>query len=221
MTTTDKPDVRIWKVADLIPYAKNAKKHPPDQVKALAAQIELRGWTQPIIIDETGNIIGGHGRRLAAIELGRTTVPVIVMTGLSADEIDAMRLADNRVASNEYDAVLIQEEIARLYEKGVDMELTAYNPKELDFLTTDLSQFDDSVFVDDLNEAVEEQKNNNAAEQEKVDVTSAPIADALGFKRLTIAQSRRVRAWMLGVESDTGEKGVDALMKFLDQAGVA
>lgn len=221
MTTINKPSIELWNVADLIPYAKNAKKHPPEQVKALAAQIKLRGWTQPIIIDENGGIIGGHGRRLAALELGLTKVPVIVMTGLTPDEIDAMRLADNRVASNEYDAVLIQEEIARLYEKGVDMELTAYNPKELDFLTSDLSQFDDSVFVDDLNDAVEEQKTNNAAEQEKVDVTSAPIADALGFKRLTIAQSRRVRAWMLNVEAETGEKGVDAFMKFLDQAGVA
>lgn len=220
MTTINKPSVELWDVADLIPYAKNAKKHPPEQIKALAAQIKLRGWTQPIIIDENGGIIGGHGRRLAALELGLTKVPVIVMTGLTPDEIDAMRLADNRVASNDYDAVLIQEEISRLYEKGFDLELTAFNDKELEFLTADLGKFDEDVFVDDLNEAVETQKNENAAEQEKVDVSSAPIADAFGFKRLTIAQSRRVRAWFLGLESETKEKGVDALMKHLDQVGV-
>lgn len=219
--TIEKPTIELWPVADLIPYAKNAKKHPPDQIKALAAQITLRGWTQPIIIDENGVIIGGHGRRLAAIELGREKVPVIIMKGITPAEADAMRLADNRVASNDYDTVLIQEEIARLYADGeIDLSITAFNDKELDFLQSDLGELNLEALVDDISGAVETQKEENKAEQDKTDVSSAPIADALGFKRCTISQSRRLRTWMIRLEADTGEKGVDALMKHFDQTGV-
>lgn len=220
MTSELKPTVELWNVNDLVPYLKNAKKHPPEQIKNLAGQIKLRGWTQPIIIDPDGSIIGGHGRRLAALELGMTKVPVIVMHGLTADEVDAMRLADNRVSSNEYDTNLIQEEISRLYEGGFDLTMTAFNEKELEFLSTDLADFNEEAFVEDISSAVETQKVNNIEEQEKIDVSSAPLADAFGFKRLTVAQSRRVRTFIIRLENETGLVGAEALMKFFDQTGV-
>ncbi|MCV5918272.1 ParB N-terminal domain-containing protein, partial [Escherichia coli] len=54
----------------LKPYERNAKLHPPDQVRRLAATIRAHGWDQPIVVEPDGTIIKGHGRRLAAIELG-------------------------------------------------------------------------------------------------------------------------------------------------------
>ena len=68
-------------VASLVPYARNARTHSPAQVAAIAASIREWGWTVPVLVDDAGGIIAGHGRILAAQKLGITEVPVMVAAG--------------------------------------------------------------------------------------------------------------------------------------------
>jgi ParB-like chromosome segregation protein Spo0J len=64
-------------VKDLIPYARNARTHSPEQIAQIAASIREWGWTVPILVDETSGIIAGHGRVLAAQKLRLLDVPVM------------------------------------------------------------------------------------------------------------------------------------------------
>lgn len=219
MTEPNKIGVELWDIERLVPYEQNAKKHPADQIKKLATAIKAYGWTQPIVVDADGVIIAGHGRRLAALELGLKKVPVVCRKDLSKAEADALRLADNRVASTEYDTSLLQEELARLASEDIDLSSMGFDEKELTFLTADLGEFNDDVFIDDIGAAVEEQKAQNTQKAAEVDSSAAPVADALGFKRVTVAQSREIRELMGRAETRTGQKGADALLAVL-RAGV-
>lgn len=68
-------------VADLIPYARNARTHSDEQVGQIAASIKEWGWTVPVLIDEDGGIIAGHGRIMAAHRLDIEDVPCMVAVG--------------------------------------------------------------------------------------------------------------------------------------------
>lgn len=209
------PNVELFEVAKLVPYERNAKKHPPEQISALAAMIKANGWTQPIVVDRNNVIIVGHGRRMAALQLGLKRVPVIKRADLSDDEVKAMRLADNRVTSTDYDGDMIKIELSELSGAEFDMTLTGFSDKELDFLTADLGQMDDGAFVEDVNEAVAEQRRENEEKEAAVDQSAAPIGDALGFKRCTVAQSRAFRGYMTAIEAKTGQIGAEALLSHL------
>ncbi|MTH61186.1 ParB/Srx family N-terminal domain-containing protein [Paracoccus litorisediminis] len=220
--TTNSPAIEIWPIEDLIPYEANAKKHPEAQIEKLATTITKMGWTQPIVVWGNGEIIAGHGRRLAALKIGLPKVPVIVRRDLTKAEADALRLADNRVTSTEYDQGLIQEELIRLNSEllGTDLSLTdmGFDEKEITFVLADLGEMDEDFFATDISAAVEEQKVQAAAEVEATDEIAAPVVDALGFKRVTIAQSRAIRDAMGKVEAKTGKKGVEALIAVLEAA---
>lgn len=66
--------VEMWQVADLVPYAKNARQHPPEQIDQIAASMERFGFTIPMLVAEDGTIIAGHGRLMAAAQLGLATI---------------------------------------------------------------------------------------------------------------------------------------------------
>lgn len=76
---------------------RNARLHPPEQIHQLAEVIRSRGFGAPIIADENGEILAGHGRLLAAVEAGLSEVPVIQVSGMTPDEADTFRLLDNRL----------------------------------------------------------------------------------------------------------------------------
>jgi ParB-like chromosome segregation protein Spo0J len=213
--------IEIWDVDKLIPYEANAKKHPEDQVKKLATSIQKFGWTSPIVVWQNGDIIAGHGRRLAAIHLGLKRVPVICRRDLTRAEADALRLADNRVTSTDYDQELIQAELQRLGEELslLDIKLTdlGFDQKEIDFSIADLGEIDDSLFVDDVADAVAQQKVQNERKVEATDEIAAPVVDALGFKRVTIAESRLIRDAMVKIETRTGKKGAEAFVEFMSE----
>ncbi len=214
-------ETEIWAVKDLRPYEKNAKKHSPEQVKTLAGLIKEHGWTQPIVVDgekNRGSLVVGHGRRLAAIELGLEKVPVRVLYGYSEAEIDALRIADNRVTSTDYDTSLLQEEIAKLDAEGIDVLGLGFSEKEVEFLTSDLGEFDENMFVEDIVSAVEKQTEENRAAVETTDSQTAHVGDALGFKRVTVAQLRAIRGFMSKIETKTGKKGVEALVAHIEGA---
>jgi len=105
------------------PYENNPRVITPDAVDAVARSIEQFGWLRgrPIVVDADGVIIIGHTRRLAALQLGRKTVPVVVAEHLSADDANACRLVDNRTGEQtawDYDALA-----AELRDMGDDADL--------------------------------------------------------------------------------------------------
>jgi len=116
---------------DLIPYAKNAKKHPEDQIDKLAGQIDAFGFDQPIVVDSSNVIIKGHGRLLAAKKLNLQKVPVIMQ---DLDEYQAMaaRIADNKVTSLEYDAQMMGFDLGTLQMHDFDMKLTGMDFGEIE-----------------------------------------------------------------------------------------
>jgi DNA modification methylase len=114
-------------VASLVPYARNARTHSESQVDAIAASIREWGWTSPVLIDEAGMIIAGHGRVMAAQCLGIGDVPVMVATGWSEDQKRAYVLADNQIALGAgWDDDLLRVELGDLASAGFDLSLLAF-----------------------------------------------------------------------------------------------
>jgi DNA modification methylase len=116
----------------LLPYAQNARTHSDAQVDQLAASIREWGWTIPVLVDEAGMIIAGHGRILAARKLGLQEVPVMVARGWSESKRRAYVLADNRLALNAgWDKDLLGTELQALNDEGFDMPLLGFDELEL------------------------------------------------------------------------------------------
>ena len=144
-----------WRqIADLIPYARNARTHSDEQVAQIAASIKEFGWTNPILVDGDNGIIAGHGRLAAARKLGNTEVPVIELTGLSEAQKRAYILADNKLALNAgWDNDLLAEELKELKDLNFDLELTGFSDKELaDFLAEEVEGLTDEDAVPDVPE---------------------------------------------------------------------
>lgn len=115
-------------VESLIPYARNARTHSDAQVAQLAASIQEWGWTTPVLIDEAGSIIAGHGRVMAARKLGIEDVPVMVARGWSEAQRRAYVLADNQLATNAgWDMDLLKVELGDLDGMGFDLNLIGFD----------------------------------------------------------------------------------------------
>ncbi len=88
--------VTWWKLEEIIPYSRNARKIPSQAIDKVAASIREFGWRQPIVVDSQGVIICGHTRLLAAQKLGLEQAPVHVADNLTPAQVRAYRLLDNR-----------------------------------------------------------------------------------------------------------------------------
>jgi len=129
------------KVKDLIPYARNARTHSDAQVAQIAASIREWGWTNPILVDETGNIIAGHGRVLAARQLNITDVPVMTATGWTDAQKRAYILADNQLALNAgWDTELLRVEVGELASEGFSLDLIGFDDDFLANLLNDTTE---------------------------------------------------------------------------------
>lgn len=117
-------------------YPVNAKKHPKAQIDAIARSIQEFGFNVPIIIDEHGEIIAGHGRYLAAKQLEFAQVPCIRLNDLSDAQIRAFRLADNKISTmGDVDMEKVVHELTALNAEGLDVSLTGFDPSVLDIDT--------------------------------------------------------------------------------------
>jgi hypothetical protein len=124
-------------VAGLVPYARNARTHSPEQVAQIAASIREWGWTVPVLVDESGTIIAGHGRVLAAQQLGLPDVAVMVASGWSEAKRRAYTIADNRLAlSAGWDEAMLSTELSDLASVGFDLDLLVFDAQELGALLT-------------------------------------------------------------------------------------
>jgi len=124
--------VEKWSIDKLIPYARNARTHSEEQIGQLAASIKEWGWTTPVLVDEQGSIIAGHGRTLAAQKLKMKEVPVMVARGWSEAKKRAYVLADNKLAMNAgWDNEMLALELAEIAELGFDLDMLGFDPDEL------------------------------------------------------------------------------------------
>ncbi len=140
-------------LARLIPYARNARTHDDDQVAKIAASIVEFGWLNPVLIDDAGNVIAGHGRLLAAQKLGLDVVPVLRASHLTPAQARAYRLTDNRLSElGGWDDALLSDELHALNELGFDLELTGFDEADLDRL---LAPLDETGAAEDENELPE------------------------------------------------------------------
>jgi len=127
--------VQIVPIASVVPYARNPRKNAGAVAKVAASLAEF-GWRQPIVVDSANVIVVGHTRLLAAQQLGMTEVPVHVADGLTANQIKAYRIADNRVHEEaEWDDELLALELGDLRDAGMDLALTGFDEDELARLT--------------------------------------------------------------------------------------
>ena len=117
-------------IGALTPYERNAKLHSPEQVRKIADSIREFGFISPCLIDREGNVIAGHGRILAAQELGMTEVPCVYVEGLTEAQRRAYVLADNRLTElGEWDDSLVQIELRELADLDFDIDLTGFELK--------------------------------------------------------------------------------------------
>jgi DNA modification methylase len=119
----------------LIPYARNSRVHNDKQITQIAASIKEFGFNVPILIDETNQIIAGHGRLEAAKKLGLKEVPTIQLSHLTDAQKKAYIIADNQIALNAgWDLDLLKIDIGELDEAKFDLELLGFSEKELNKL---------------------------------------------------------------------------------------
>ncbi|MAL09357.1 MAG: hypothetical protein CMF74_06810 [Maricaulis sp.] len=113
-------------ISELTQYEKNSRTHSDDQIKALAEAIKRFGFTQPIICDESKVILAGHGRYLAARQLGLKVVPCRVVTSLTDQEKKAYIIADNKIAEiSEWNEEHLLAELNELQDFDADDNLAA------------------------------------------------------------------------------------------------
>jgi DNA modification methylase len=130
--------VEYLPVTTLIPYAKNARTHSENQISEISESIREFGWTNPILISETNEIIAGHGRLMAAENLGMDTVPCIRLVGLTETQRRAYVIADNQMALNAgWDEALLRAEILELRELEFDIKNLGFSDKDLKDLFKD------------------------------------------------------------------------------------
>lgn len=194
MTLSFAPErIEMWPLAKLQPYARNAKAHGADQVAKIAASMAEFGWTVPCLVAEDGELIAGHGRVLAATQLGLTEAPVIVLGHLTEAQRRAYRIADNKLTElGTWDEALLSAELNDLLTEDFDLSLVGFSDGELDKLLAFVPEGD--------------------GEEGGAGGSVAPVTIAGGLgrgpfvRRVRRAHGRGVR--VLGLDADGGEARV-------------
>ncbi|HXM34634.1 MAG TPA: ParB/Srx family N-terminal domain-containing protein, partial [Pyrinomonadaceae bacterium] len=127
-------------ISALRPSPHNARTHSLRQIKQIQRSIEEFGFTNPVLIDETNQILAGHGRTAAAKRLGCTRVPTIQIKHLSEAQKRAYIIADNQLATKAgWDNEILQIELQGLIDLQFDLQLTGFEGSEIDIILGDRS----------------------------------------------------------------------------------
>lgn len=149
---------------DLIPYINNSRTHSESQIKQIASSIREFGFTNPILIDDQGTIIAGHGRVMAAKVLQLDKVPTITLGALSDAQRKAYVIADNKLALNAgWDTEVLFAEIEALQDLNFDTKLLGFSP-------------------DELAEMLDLDNNKNDSENPYTDKIDSPVYEPSGEK---------------------------------------
>ena len=139
--------VEMRRLDAITPYAANAKRHDATQIANVAESIRQFGWTQPLVVDAAGVLVIGHCRFLAAQRMGLEEVPCVCVDDLTPEQVNALRLVDNKTNESPWDLDLLAEELPELDLSGFDFEWGA-----LPELSSDLGSQEahDSALAADL-----------------------------------------------------------------------
>ena len=133
--------IELVAVARLKPYGANARTHSKKQIRQIADSVQRFGFTNPVLIDDEGMIVAGHGRVAAAKLLKLTAVPALRLSHLSDAEKRAYILADNRLAEKAgWDMELLAIELQGLIDLEFDVELTGFEMGEIDIILDEADQ---------------------------------------------------------------------------------
>lgn len=147
--------LEMRRVDELHPYEGNARIHSPEQIRAIVRSMEELGWTAPILIDGEGNVISGHGRLLAAREMGLEAVPCVPVEHLTDEQRRAYILADNRLAELScWDRDAVTAELQALRAVDFDVELTGFSDEDVDVAQPEALDLDDEPARPDRQAAV-------------------------------------------------------------------
>jgi len=131
-------NIEMVSVSRLTPYANNARTHTNRQIRQIAKSIERFGFTNPVLIDDGGQILAGHGRVAAAKLLGLAAVPALRLSHLSAADQRAYIIADNRLAEKAgWDREILAIELQALIDLDFEVEFTGFEIGEIDLLLND------------------------------------------------------------------------------------
>jgi hypothetical protein len=153
--TLSELSILYQRVADLKDCPRNARTHSKHQIRQIAASVKSFGFTNPILVDKNNTIVAGHGRVAAARLLDIATVPTIRLEGLSAEQVRAYVLADNRIAENAgWDKSILAIELQHLItiDDAFDVTITGFEIPEVDLI---LQETADKQDPDDAFEVVE------------------------------------------------------------------
>ena len=153
-------EIKYKRVIDLIPYANNSRTHSEEQIQQVANSITEFGFTNPILIDEHGGLIAGHGRCMAAKLLNIDEVPTIELSGLSESQKKAYIIADNKLALNSgWDENLLKLEIESLHDMDFNIDLLGFDLGELDDLGINFDEDNQDLDTDKADEVPELEDN--------------------------------------------------------------
>ena len=173
--------IEPWPLDKLIPYARNARQHSPDQIDQLADSILEFGFTIPVLVNKAGELIAGHGRVLAASQLGLPFVPTIVATGWSDRKVKAYRIVDNKLALNAtWNPEFLATEIAEL------REFDDFEDAILGFSPIELARVIEDARLMQLETYSPETESDETQDEEGDD----PVSDLVNF---TLAMTRAQR----------------------------
>lgn len=210
------PKVELMPLDQIKPYDRNAKIHTEAQVRSLVEVIKSQGWDVPIVVDRNGVVIKGHGRRLAALSMGLTEVPVIVRRDLTDAQVKAARLSDNRVAMGDFDVDLIRDELSELKTDGYDLDTTGFGEKELQIMLGDLDAIDMTVFDTPTETTPTAALSDSGAVADADATPAAPaekallLSDLLGFKHVPAKYKDVIIELMSRAEMASDAKGAEA-----------
>lgn len=179
-----KMKIEYLRTADLVPFAQNARTHSERQVVQIGASIKEFGFNNPVLIDEANGIIAGHGRVLAAEDIGMDEVPCIRLSHLSERQRRAYVLADNKLAlASGWDFEKLAEELSYLVESDFSLDLTGFDEQEIDALL----KVDRSILPPEFTEPetiVQEHKRKAKADKPKPETKRWAVRVEAGNKSM-------------------------------------
>ncbi len=173
-TTTKNQLTVTWRdPKELIMYAKNSKLHPPEQIQQIANSITEFGFLDPIAIDENGEILEGHGRYLAAVDiLNLKSVPTFQVLGLTEEQKIAYRVQHNKLTMNtDFDPDLLKIDMDFLNEMSFDLTLTGFDSEDLSsYLSLETTEYEKPERQNNLSDKDNQLKQTELDNQELLEV---------------------------------------------------
>jgi len=195
--------IELVPVEKVLPYARNPRINA-HAVEKVAASIKEFGFRQPIVVDEEMVIVVGHVRFEAAKRLGLKKVPVHIATDLSAEQIKAYRITDNRVGEeSEWDKALLQLEIVELEEAAFSADVLGFNDEE----------------IRDIKAAVDGLLEDGCGEDDDNDIEEADTAARIGAYSFPIPRQQYLE-WLEDIKQSAGFEKKDIIEELKRRLGL-